>query len=273
MNIDQETGVVYRKWECSSPDAVFLLLHGLGAYSGRWVFLADFFLQHNISSYAIDFKGFGHTEELKGHIDSFQTYYNDIQSLCDIIKKEHNGKKVFLAGESMGALIAFIWMALKPHLFDGFICISPAFKSKLKFNFSDYIKIFFFLVFGSKKQFIMPFDMKMCTSDADCQKAIEEDAQEHKLATSKLLYHILLAQMRARIFKSEIKAPVLFLIPGKDDITDSRTAEKIFEGLCAQDKQIVRYPQMRHALSVESQRQDVFEDILKWIDFRMQGSG
>lgn len=269
MNTDQKTGVVYRKWECSSPDAVFLLLHGLGAYSGRWVFLADFFLQHNISSYAIDLKGFGHTKDLKGHIDFFQTYYNDIQSLREIIKKEHNGKKVFLAGESMGALIAFILMALKPHLFDGFVCISPAFKNRLKFSLSDYIKIFFFLVFDPKKQFIMPFDVKMCTSDADCQKAIEKDAKEHKLATAKLLYNIVLAQMRARIFKGEIKLPVLFLIPGKDDITDSQAAEKIFKGLRAQDKQIVRYPEMRHALSVESQRQNMFEDILKWINFRV----
>ncbi len=268
INTDKKTGIVYRKWQSGSTRAVFLLIHGLGAYSLRWDFLAQFFLKHSISSYAIDLKGFGETTTLKGHIDSFQTYYNDIQSLLSVIKKEHGTTKVFLIGESMGGLIAFIYAALMPALSGGLVCISPVFKSRLKFTLSDYAKIFFSLVFCPEKKFVMPFDAKMCTSDEDCQKLVEDNKSEYRMVSSKLLFNILLEQIRVHVLKPEIKIPVLFLISGEDDIADAKTAEKVFKKLRSPDKHIVCYAQMRHALSIERERKKVFEDILTWVDSR-----
>lgn len=269
MQIDEKTGIVYRKWQSCSPKAIFLLVHGLGAYSGRWDALARFFLERDISSYAIDLQGFGHTKDLKGHVDSFQTYFQDIQSLCDIIRIEHKKEKIFLIGESMGALIAFLTMALKGQSSDGLICISPVFKSRLKFSLWGYIKFFSSLIVNSKKQIILPFDAKMCTRDLDFQEVLEKDTKEHRLATSKLLFNILLAQMRARLVKDKIEIPILFLVSGKDEIADSKVTENVFEGLVSQDKKIVCYPQMRHALSIELGREKVFEDMLRWVEERV----
>ena len=162
---DPKTGILYRGWPAGSPKAALLLVHGLGTQSDSWKFLADFFLARNISSYAIELRGFGETKELKGHIDSFGTYYDDIKHLRDIIVKENGNIKIFLVGQSMGGVIVFTAAALNPHFFDGIICAAPAFADKLKFTFFEYISIFTSLLYNPKRNINMPFTSAMCTRD------------------------------------------------------------------------------------------------------------
>ena len=55
----EETG--YRQWTVPEPKALLLLVHGLGANSGRWQAMAEFFMKHGVSSFAVecpDFKGY-----------------------------------------------------------------------------------------------------------------------------------------------------------------------------------------------------------------------
>jgi alpha-beta hydrolase superfamily lysophospholipase len=266
LNRDEKTGIIYNSWRCAFPEAVVLLVHGLGGNSSRWEYLARFLLEKNITSYAIELKGFGETEGLKGHIDSFRIYYRDIQSLYDIIERENSGEKIFLIGESMGGLISFVLAGLKPDLFSGVICISPNFKSTLKFSWSDHLKIYFSMVFNPRRQFEMPFDSRMCTRDPECQKLMDTDPLEYRLATASLLFNVLLAQRQAHSLKNKIRKPVLFLLAGDNDqLSDSAQSKKVFKDLKTEDKEIIQYPQMYHALSIESGREKVFEDILKWL--------
>ena len=270
MNRDELTGVIYKKWECPSPKAVFLLVHGLGAFSGRWDLTAGFFLKNNISSYAIELKGFGETEGLKGHVDSFRIYLNDILSLHAIIKKENPKEKIFLVGESMGALIGFLLVARKPDIFDGLICLSPAFKSRLKFGAAEKCRIYACALFNPRKHFKVPFDSLMCTRDAASRKTMDTDPREHRYATAGLLSRIVFAEIRANFLKNRIKIPVLFQVAGDfDKLTDPEEAKKVFKGLKTKDKEIIEYPQMYHSLSVELEREKVFQDMLEWVTRRI----
>ena len=269
MILSSNASIIYREWKIQVPKTALLLVHGLGAHSLRWEFLANFFLQKNISSYAIELRGFGQTSQLKGHIDSFNIYFNDIRTLRNIIKKENTRKKIFLLGESMGAIIAFLLAISDPGLFDGLICISPAFQSRLKFTALDYIKIFLTLIYSPRKQLNMPFDSKMCTQDIAYQREMDSSELEHRLATPKLLANIALAQARAIILKNRLQTPTLFLLAGVDKLVDSETAKRIFKSLSLNDKEIRRYPDMYHALSIEIGKEKVFEDILKWIENRL----
>lgn len=270
LNRDELTGIICKKWESPSPKAVFLLVHGLGAFSGRWDLLACFFLKNGISSYAIELKGFGETEGLKGHIESFDIYFNDILSLREIIKRENQGKKIFLVGESMGALICFLLAGLEPDLFNGLICLSPAFKSRLKFSPVDKIKIYACALFNPRKQFKVPFDSLMCARDVDSRKTMDTDIREHRLATARLFSNIVFAEMRANFLKNKIKIPVLFQVAGDfDKLTDPEEAKRVFRGLKTRDKEIIEYPQMYHSLSVELDREKIFQDMLEWVNKRI----
>ena len=265
----EKRNILYRQWGSSSPRAGLILIHGLGGHSNNWEFMANFLIKHDISSYAIELKGFGNTEGTKGHIDSLNTYIKDVRRLYNIIKKEHRGRPVFVAGESMGGIIAFLAAIKKPGLFRGMICMSPGFASLLKFSLMDYIKMVSARFYNSKKQFIMPVTAEMCTRDPECIKIIDNDLLEHRFATPKLLQSILLGQLSSKLLKHKVKTDTLFLIPGKDTFVDSDVSKKIFEGIKFKHKDIIEYPEMRHSLNMELGREDVFLDLLKWMEKRI----
>jgi len=265
---DEKSGIMYKRWSFPSPKAIFLLVHGLGAHTGRWDDLAEFFLQNRISAYALELKGFGETKDLKGHIDSLDTYSKDVLSLYKIIKKENKESKVFLLGESMGALVSFLVAAGKPSGFSGLICISPSFKSKLKFPFFTQLRIFLALFYHRKKYFNLPFSSQMFIRDKEQQKKIDADPRENRLVTAWLLVSILAAQLRAKILMNKIRMPVLFLLAGSDLLVDPEESKRIFRALKTEDKTIIEYPEMYHVLSMDLGKEKVFSDLLKWFQGR-----
>lgn len=268
MNIDSRTGIIYRRWRALSPRAILLLVHGIGAHTGRWEFLADFFLRRNITSYAVELRGFGRTDGIKGHISSFNIYYSDIARMRDIIKAEEPERKIFLLGESVGGVISFLLAARRPRLFDGLICISPAFLARLKSGPMDYIKALAPVLYNPKKEILLPFTSAMCTRDAEYARAMDNDEREHRYATSKFLYNLAIAQKRAAFFRNEIKIPVLFILAGRDEIVYPEASKKVFDRLAAADKEIIEYKDMYHALTIDLDRERVFEDLFRWIEKR-----
>ncbi|RKY42516.1 MAG: hypothetical protein DRP85_02570 [Candidatus Makaraimicrobium thalassicum] len=270
---DSSAGIIYRQWTVPFPRAVLLLVHGLGAHTGRWGPLSGFFLSNRISSYAVALRGFGEAGGVKGHIDSFDVYFKDIRSLYEVAGKENPGVKIFLLGESMGALLCFVMACLAPDLAAGLICISPAFRNGLKFAAIDYLKMFLPLLYDPQKRFEMPFDAAMCTRDINMREKMDADAREHRLASSKLLFEIAAAQVRATFIKNRLKTGVLFLLPGRDKLVDPGASRKIFAGIGSGDKELIEYPDMYHALSIGLGREKVFNDILGWINKRAAKEG
>jgi alpha-beta hydrolase superfamily lysophospholipase len=266
----EKRNILYRNWGCSSPRAAIILIHGLGGHSNNWDFMANFLAGHGISSYAIELKGFGNTEGVRGHIDSLNTYIKDVRRLYSIVKREHRRLPVFIAGESMGGLIAFLLTIKKPRLFSGMVCMSPGFASRLKFSLLEYLKMVSARFYNSKKQFVMPFTAEMCTRDPECKKIIEDDKLEHRFATPRLLHSILLAQLSSKLFKHKVRTDTLFLLPGNDTFVNSDVSKDIFRGIKFEHKEIIEYPEMRHSLNMELGRENVFRDLLKWLEKRLK---
>jgi alpha-beta hydrolase superfamily lysophospholipase len=259
--------VLYRKWESSGKKAVLLLVHGMGAHTDRWNFVGEYFSEKGFPCYAIELKGFGKTPNRpRGHIDSFNTYYQDIVKLRQIIDKEHPRTKVFLFAESMGGLISFMLLSQNPYSFSGQILISPAFQNGMKFAITSYLKLAFFLIFNQKGTLEMPFTSAMCTRDVAYQNIMNNNPDELRLASAKLLLEILFAQMKVKNAAKQIaNSPSLFLLSGKDYLVDEKFGEKLIAGFKLNDKTVIKYPEMLHALSIELGREKVFADVLNWL--------
>lgn len=269
MKQDKKTGIFYREWRPPFSRAVLLLVHGIGAHSERWHFLSEYFLRENISTYALELRGFGDTSGLKGDVASFGLYFDDILRLRDIIEENEPGKKVFLLGESMGGILAFLLAASGGGHFDGLICLSPAFKSRLRFSIGDYARIVWAFLWNPLRQFTLPYNSAMCTRDEEMRKTMESNHREHRLATPRLLAAIAMAQVRSRMVRGRIKMPVLFMQSGQDELVDPAATRKIFNMIKSPDKEIKEYPGYYHALSIELGRERVFEDIREWVEKRL----
>ncbi len=265
----QGTDLLFRRWDAAptqaSPKAVFLLVHGLGAHTARWDFLACHLAANGYASYAVELRGFGRTPERpRGHVDSFKVWDRDILSLRETIGRDFPGKKVFLLGESMGGLIAYDLAGRNPGLFAGAILIAPAFKNGMKFRLSDYIKLVLFLPFNPKLLINVPFTSTMATRDPEYAAVMDANPDELRVASLKLLAAFLPVQGRAGRLARKIEVPSLFLIPGVDHLVDERAGHRLFGKLAAADKTLLEYPEMFHALSIDLGREKVFCDILDW---------
>jgi alpha-beta hydrolase superfamily lysophospholipase len=264
------TDILYRQWGPSSPKAVLLLVHGLGAHSARWKFCADFFAAQSFASYALELKGFGRTlDRPRGHIDSFQIYYDDILKLRDGAQEAHPGKKIFLIGESLGGLIGFLTAALNPEAFNGVILQSPAFANAMKFSLFDYLQLPFFLLVDPKHHVKMPFTAAMCTRDLAYQQVMESNPDEYRYASAKLLINTLFAQLKSAALAAGFRLPTLVQVSGRDTMISSPAARQLFAKLGSADKTLIEYPDMVHALYIDLDREKVFTDILSWLGRRL----
>ncbi|MCM8760548.1 MAG: lysophospholipase [Candidatus Omnitrophica bacterium] len=260
MNEKQDSpNIVYRRWAPSSPRAVFLLVHGLGAHGGRWEALAEFFLTKGVLSYAIELEKTG----------NFRRYFSDVMRLRELAATQLPGKKIFLIGESMGAIISFILAAKNPSCFDGLILLSPAFANRVRLNVLDYLKIAISLLYNPANQIKLPFDSSMCTRDSRYRNRMDCDPLEYRSASARLLFELMIYQASARSAAPKITVPTLFLLPGDDKIANQAVSARVFGRLRVDDKALVKFPGMYHSLSVEMGRQAVFEEILRWIERRI----
>lgn len=248
----------YRKWGAPDPRCVFLLVHGLGAHSERWENMAGFFLQRAISSYAIDLSEF----------NCVRCYYSEILRIREIVRKNNPGKKVFLVGESLGGLASFLFTAEHPGLFNGLVCISPAFVSRKTFKFYETIKMLAPIIYNPSKKVALPLDSSMCTRDMDYRKKLDSDPREYRSASVRLIFDILVAQARVKSRSKNMNTPVLFLVSGNDLIVDPGASKKVFDIIPAKDKTFLEFSGMYHALSIELGKEAVFEELFKWAEKR-----
>ena len=268
------TDFLYRRWEAApnpaSPKAVFLLVHGLGAHSARWEFLAEGFAGRGFASYALELRGHGATPERpRGHVDSFKVWDRDILALRALVARDLPGKKIFLLGESMGGLIAYDLAGRFPDLFAGAVLISPAFKNGMKFAWSAYLKLVLVLPFDRRSMVDVPFTSEGATRDLDYAAVMDGNPDELRIASIGLLAGFFPVQARARRLARAYRTPSLFLIPGLDHLIDERAGRKLFKKLAAADKTLIEYPEMFHALSIDLGREKVFDDILVWASKRV----
>ena len=253
------SGISYKVWASPSLRAKFLLIHGLGANSSWWESFASESLKKGLSSYAIDLR----------ERRSFAEFFDSINNLLVKIRADNPGKKIFAVGESMGALI-ILSMALKNQaLFDGIVCISPAFNSKAPLKLKDYFRIFSPLFYDRNKRCSLPVSSDMCTRDPAYLKMIEATYDKDVMSTSQALFDIFITQLRMRLSKMRIGSPLLFLVAGHDLLVYSQASVRVFGRLRCEDKTLIEYPGMYHALSIELGKEKVFQDIWSWVDKRI----
>jgi len=250
--------IVFRSWTVRNPDYILLAIHGIGAHSERWQYLGEYF--KNAAVYAPELRGCG-DNALPTPVYSFAKLRQDIAEMCDYIRQLYPKKKIILIGESMGGLIAFDYALRQPNI-AGLICLSPAFKSLLKFRWYEYLLFPLLFIFPWLKIRIH-FSAGMCTEDKKVQAKLKNDHRETRSVSGGLLIAILFAQLYCRCKARKLKAPILFQLAGQDKMVSTAVSKQVFKKIPANKKMIV-YSKSRHALSIEKNRNSIFRDIQKW---------
>ncbi len=260
-----KNGIFYRKWCVKKPDAVIIAIHGMGAHSERFYEMAKFLNTKRISVYAIALRGYGDIIcKNPGYVPSLKVYCEDIKKLKEIIKKENPKTPIFIAGESMGALIAHLTVLLFDSDYKGLIEIAPVYKDIMKISLLKRLKIALFAFLKPKKIIDMPFTTEQLTRDKKIIEKLNKDKRETRVASANLLLHILLNQIIISLFIKKIKIPVLFLLAKKDMLGSTEFNINLYKKLKCK-KYIKIYKNSYHALTIEKNRKEVFKDIYLFI--------
>ena len=104
------TEVFVHRWlPEDSTKAIVQIAHGLAEHSGRYARFAETLTNHGYAVYASDHRGHGRTSGPRGVFapkDGWEAVVDDLHAVTEQAREEHPGLPVFLAGMSMGSFLS-----------------------------------------------------------------------------------------------------------------------------------------------------------------------
>ncbi|MCA9903230.1 MAG: alpha/beta fold hydrolase, partial [Anaerolineae bacterium] len=103
------------------PRAAIVVVHGYGEHLGRYRHVADYFVKQGYAVYALDHRGHGQSEGLRAYVHSFNQFVEDLHVYVGQVKSAQAGRKLFILGHSMGALISLLYCIRYPDGIAGLV--------------------------------------------------------------------------------------------------------------------------------------------------------
>jgi len=261
--------IFYRHQQAHPERARMVLAHGLGEHSGRYAHVIDRIVKTGVSVWALDHRGHGKSEGLRGHILSFDEYIFDLKQMITIAQKDiPPDMKFFLLGHSMGGCIALFFAQIHPKMINGVIVSSPGLKPSMKV---PVVKS----AVGKLMSSLWPkltFDNELISShlshDGSVVAAYDNDPLVHRRVTARWFTEIMTAMEDTVQGAPKITIPILMQVAGDDRLVDPITSKLFFENVPSKDKTLHFYEGFFHEIynETDSDRQKVLKDLESWLD-------
>jgi alpha-beta hydrolase superfamily lysophospholipase len=274
--------------------AVIQLSHGMSEHAMRYEDLAKFFCENGFAFYAHDHRGHGETAEsieefgFLAEKDGFNRVVEDLATMIKKCKTDFPGKKVFLLSHSFGSFVSQCYIEKYGTEIDGCILCGSAgprvmlvsvgkFLSSIvmtlqgKTQKSTLLDALIFGSYNSKNQLDGP--SAWLTRDKEIQAAFDNDPLCGFKCTNEFFYHFLGGLANIHKKKNMEKIPKnlpIFIISGDADPVGEygKSIGKLYSAyrkLGINDVSMKLYPEARHELFNELNKEDVKNDVLVWI--------
>jgi alpha-beta hydrolase superfamily lysophospholipase len=278
----------------TGPRAVVMLSHGMAEHSGRYARLGAALTDAGFALYALDQRGHGRTAAngVLGHYadrNGWNTVVGDLASLSASIGQRHPGVPVFLLGHSMGSYIAQAYLLHHSASVQGAVLSGSNFQPVSLYRSAAVIArlerwrqgargrsaIIEFLSFGSFnkafKPVRTPFDW-LSRDQEEVDKYVNDPLCGFR-CTNQLWLDMLggLQQISKKSNLAQIdKSLPLLIIGGEcDPVSDGKRLKDLAGALTDTDHALVTvklYPQARHEILNETNREEVTHDLLAWLE-------
>lgn len=273
--------------------AVVQLVHGMEEHIGRYEEFATFLAKHGFMVVGHDHLGHGKTaqsEEERGFFaekDGWFYLVEDIHILQNKIKQEYPNIPYIIMGHSMGSLLTRTYVTLYQDPLDGIIitgtsgqkaglltgkllsgCIMLSKGKKYK------SKLLATLVTGSFNRQFKPNKTEIDWTTSD-EKIIEEHSKDtipHCKFTVSAYYELFRGSMYLNKKKNIAKTPnipILIFSGEKDPVGENgKGVKRVYQMLKETGKKDVTlklFPNGRHEMLNEINREEVFDFVLNWI--------
>ncbi|SHN42978.1 Lysophospholipase, alpha-beta hydrolase superfamily [Duganella sacchari] len=256
-------------WEPAAPRAVILAIHGGMAHGGDYVTPALYFRQHGIATVAYDLCG--HQDARRVDIPGFHIFLDDSALFLKWVKQQYPGLPVYVMGHSMGALIA-THLGLGHFAGDaavkGFILSSPYYVNAIKV--SPVLLALSGVLGALAPRMKVPLASltHQLTHDSSITARHYDDERDNIRAseiTVRFGNALTAAQQGLAARMPGWTQPLFAVVAGDDKLADADAGEAILKAVPAHLLSYHRYPQNFHENFNELNREQIFADILKWM--------
>lgn len=276
--------------------AVVQLVHGMAEHIERYRTFAGYLNAHGILVVGHDHLGHGYSVGSEKEYGYFadehgnRVLVQDIHLIYQKTKKEYSGVPYVLMGHSMGSFLARQYLCCFGKGLDGAVICGTAFRPqkmlKLALGFCRaearflgwhaHSKLLQWMVSGSYNTAFRPnrtsFDW-LCR-DEKVVDAYEADEQCGFPFTLNGYYNLLLTLYKIGrkeyLEKMPRELPVLFIAGEKDPVGNFgegvKTSIDLFKQIGMRDVESKLYPEARHEILNEINKEEVFEDVMNWLE-------
>jgi alpha-beta hydrolase superfamily lysophospholipase len=294
-SLDHISVQAYSWFPQNKPVAILQIAHGMQEHACRYDHFAMWLNEHGIAVYANDHIGHGlsaKTEAELSHFprkDDWQRSMDFLHTLMQKIKTDHPGVPVFLLGHSMGSVLAQSYMIRYGNESDGFILSGairqPVFMANIGqfiatvlagiFGPADRSRITVFLGYGQYNNHFKPNRTKcdwLCSNDSVVDEYIASPLCGIPLTNrfyQNFFYGFRFIARHSNLKKIPAGKPV-FIIAGKDDPAGifgkaPLKIKQLLSKYARANVDLKLYPRLRHEILNEKTREEVYNDVLRWI--------
>jgi alpha-beta hydrolase superfamily lysophospholipase len=265
----------YYSWSAPSPRGVVQIAHGLGEYARRYEQLAQVLVAHGYSVYADDHRGHGQTglEQYAGDRSKLgrlgpgglRAAIEDVRRLTAIARSENPGLPLAILGHSWGSLMLQTILNQHADDYDAAILTGTAYRCPGSMNAGQ---------LNARHKHLGTTGFEWLSRDPAVSQAFLDDPLTFYADTLKLFGLVdglrLFGVPTKRIRKD---LPLLIAIGSEDSLGGEKSvrtlAEKYLSRSKLTDVEVIVYEGARHEIFNETNREEVFADVIAWLDARL----
>jgi alpha-beta hydrolase superfamily lysophospholipase len=258
-----------KTWGSSDgASAIVLAMHGFNDYSNAFDTAANSFADDSITTYAIDQRGFGATEQ-HGVWAGQDVMQSDLVVTVDLLCEKHAGLPFFLLGESMGgAVILSAVQQLQETCVQGVILLAPAVWGWQAMPWWQTVPLR--MLAHTLPELTLTGDgLNIRASDNDeMLRALARDPLVIKETRIDAIYGLTDLMQAAMVNSRALNMPALILYGENDEIIPSDAFCRMLDILPGRDTshwRLILYPDGYHMLTRDLQAEVVIQDIKTWI--------
>jgi len=259
--------IYYQYWlPDSKPRAVILISHGLAEHSGRYMNVVSRFVPLGYAVYSLDHLGHGRSDGRRVYVRQFANYTDVLGNYLAMIGKWQPGRRIFLLGHSMGALVAASLLLDYQSAFTGAILSGPSVVVPKNVSRST-IAIARLLSTLAPTIGLMGLDATGVSRDPAVVRAYIDDPLVYKgKTTARLAYELVKTMQRVTAKASRMTLPMMILQGGADRLVDPDGARMLYDTIGSSDKTLKIYDNLYHEVYNEPERDQVLGDVEAWLE-------
>jgi acylglycerol lipase len=256
-----------------APRASVVLIHGIGDQVDGvpYATAAAALTSRGFSVRRLELRGHGRSGGRRAYVDSWADFRDDVGRFVQLVSAERPVLPVFLAGISMGGLIVTNYAAHRPEGIHGVVALAPALGDTGGSRF-----LLAMLPVLSRVVPALPInpqlDLSRLTRDQEMQRAYLADPLYQTRVTPRIAAELLRAISDTRELAPAFRVPLLVLHGTADTFTSPAASRQFFERAGTADKTYKTYDGAYHNLFVETNREEVYDDIAAWMNARLESA-